>query len=207
MTPASKGGIDIDIYLIRHGDCHKSAIDNYDSEKKTANPGLTDKGYLQAKKLANRLARVKFDRIYCSDLVRAKETAKVLNNTVKSTVIEDPNFREIDMGDIYLHSWDNYPELYQKWSKFEEDIPYPNGENGEMLWARCKESLEQIIKEDYKNVAIVAHGGVIRSIICGILNIPQQRRFCLGAPTENCSISIIKFDPSESKFYLHTFNG
>lgn len=121
-------------------------------------------------------------------------------------VEEDSNFREIDMGDIYISSWDNYPDLYQKWSKHDEDIPYPNGENGEMVWERCKKSIGEIIKNDFERVAIIAHGGTIRSIICGILNIPQQRRFHIGFPVENCSISIIKFNPKDLHFYLHTFN-
>lgn len=196
----------MEIYLIRHGDCDRYGLDNYDKEKKTANPKLNEKGYLQVEKLAERCTNIKFDRIYCSDLSRASETAKLFNNTVKSKIIEEPNFREINMGDIYLSSWDNYPELFKKWSKFEEDIPYPNGENGEMVWTRCKKSIEKIIENNFERVAIITHGGAIRSIICGILNIPQERRFFFGYPPENCSISVIKFNAKDSKFYLHTFN-
>lgn len=161
---------------------------------------------MQAKKLAESCKNIKFDRIYCSDLSRAVDTAKIFNNSVKSTVIEDENFREINMGDIYLSTWDNYPELFKEWSKFEKDIPYPNGENGEMVWKRCKESIDQIIENDFERVAIITHGGVIRSIICGILNIAQEKRFFFGNPPENCSISIIKFNKKGDKFYLHTFN-
>lgn len=196
----------MDIYLIRHGESHKYSPTNYDEEKNAANPRLTEIGYLQAHMLAERLAHIKFDKIYCSDLIRASETAKVLNSKINSKVIEEPNFREIDMGDIQLHPWENYPEQYAEWSKFEEDIPYPGGENGAMLWKRCQKSLERIVERDYEHVAIVAHGGVIRSIVCGILNIPQVKRFSLGFPTENCSVSIIKFLKEERKYYLHTFN-
>lgn len=196
----------MEIYLIRHGDCYKNGIDSYDIHKKTANPELTELGILQAKSLAERCANIKFDAIYCSDLFRATETAQILNNTAKSIIIEDSNFREINMGDIYLSSWDNYPELFERWSKFEEDIPYPNGENGEMVWARCKKSIDKILENNYERVAIITHGGTIRSILCGILNLPQQKRFYFGYPPENCSISIIKCHDNDSKFYLHTFN-
>lgn len=196
----------IEIYLIRHGDCCKAGIDNYDPILKTVNPQLTDKGYKQAQKLAERCRNIRFDRIYSSDLTRALETANILNNTVRSKVIIDSNFREIDMGDVYLNFWTNYPDLFSEWSKHEKDISYPNGECGKMVWDRCERSIKTIIKNDFHRVAIVCHGGTIRSIICGILNIPQERRFYLGAPPENTSISIIKFNREEQKFYLHTFN-
>jgi broad specificity phosphatase PhoE len=108
------------------------------------------------------------------------------------------------MGDIYLYSWSKYPDIYHEWVKHEEDIPYPNGENGNMVWERCKDSLYKMLKDDFKQIAIIAHGGKIRSIICGILNIPQEKRFYIGFPPENCSISIIKYE--NNHFYLHTFN-
>jgi broad specificity phosphatase PhoE len=196
----------MEIYLIRHGDCCKAGKENYDPIMKTVNPQLTDIGYKQAEQLAERCSNIKFDRIYSSDLCRAVETATILNNTVRSEVFIDSNFREIDMGDVYLNSWTNYPELFTTWSKHEEDICYPNGENGKMVWDRCKRSIENIVKNDFERIAIVCHGGTIRSIICGILNISQERRFYIGAPPENCSISIIKFQRKEQKFYLHTFN-
>ena len=44
----------MEIYLIRHGDCYRAGIENYDESKKTVNSELTQKGYLQAQKLAER---------------------------------------------------------------------------------------------------------------------------------------------------------
>lgn len=108
------------------------------------------------------------------------------------------------MGVIYTSSWENYPQTYQKWVLHNEDIPYPNGENGMDVWMRCKNEIDSILESNYNRIAIVCHGGTIRSIICGILNIPQQKRFYYGFPIENCSISIILYKSNE--FYLHTFN-
>jgi probable phosphoglycerate mutase len=170
------------------------------------NGSLTKKGIQQAELLAKRCATIGFDRVYSSDLARAIQTAETILSLApyKHEII--PAFREINMGDIDKHSWGNYPELYERWKQHEEDIPYPNGENGADVWRRCAAQLEKIIREPYQKVAIVCHGGTIRSIICGVLSIPQEKRFYFGNPPENCSISIVRYREDEARFYLHSFN-
>jgi len=166
---------------------------------------LSDKGVAQAKKLAIRCKSIGFERIVSSDLSRAVQTAEILVSYAPCGLSADPAFREIDMGDVSA-SWDAYPDVYAQWVLHQEDIPYPNGENGRDVWSRCRISLEKLIALRHKKIAIVSHGGAIRSIVCGVLGIPQQKRFFLGAPLENCSISLIRYDEADKKFYLHAFN-
>ena len=136
-------------------------------------PPLTSKGIEQAYKLAEKLKNINFDRIYSSDLKRAIQTSSILNESINSSIIYSKNFREIDMGELNLKSWEDFPEIYSYWSTHEEDIPYPNGENGNKVWHRCKIELDSIAASNYNRIAIVCHGGTIRSIICGVLKIPQ----------------------------------
>ncbi|MDR1001281.1 MAG: histidine phosphatase family protein [Clostridiales bacterium] len=196
----------MEIYLIRHGECYNSTIEYYDAEKKTMNPPLTYKGMMQAEKLAVRCKTIGFDMIISSDLLRAVQTAEKIKIVTSCEFSTTPAFREIDMGAIYVKSWDNYPDLYAQWVLHNQDLPYPDGENGEDIWSRCKTQLESLIATHNKKIAIVCHGGTIRSIICGVLGIPQQKRFYLGLLLENCSISIIRYSEKEKRFYLHTFN-
>ena len=196
----------MEIYLIRHGDCFKDTVDYYCRDKQTMNPPLTSKGIDQAHRLADRLKNIPFDKIYCSDLDRAKQTAEIIQTKLNTEIIISVNFREIDFGDIHKENktWMDFPEIYRKWILHDEDIPYPNGENGADVWNRCKKEIDNIITLENKRIIIVCHGGTIRSIACGILNIPQHKRFFLGFPLENCSISIVQY--KERNFYLHTFN-
>lgn len=194
----------MEIYLIRHGECCGSTSEYYDMTKRTMDPPLTEKGVLQAQKLAERLSSVRFDKIYTSDLIRAIDTTTIINKKICSGVVTSALFREIDMGDIYTKSWNGYPGIYEQWKQHKEDIAYPDGENGADVWKRCKPGIDDIISHNYDRTAIVCHGGTIRSVICGLLDIPQQKRFLFGSPPENCSISIIKWQNGE--FILHTFN-
>lgn len=196
----------MDIYLIRHGEIYNSNIEYYDVNKAAINPPLSKKGILQAEKLAERLKQIKFDVIFSSDLIRAIQTSEKIIEVSPSNLLINSAFREINMGDISLKPWSDFPLIYSEWLLHNSDIAYPNGENGAEVWARCKEQLDMIISNKYEKVAIVCHGGTIRSFICGTLDIPQQKRFYLGMPLENCSISIVKYDKIDKIYYLHTFN-
>ncbi|MEA4833198.1 MAG: histidine phosphatase family protein [Oscillospiraceae bacterium] len=195
----------MDLYLIRHGESFRSLPEYYNYERQVMDPPLTEKGIEQAKLLSQRCKKLQLDVILTSDLSRAQQTANILSELCRSKVICDKALREIDMGDLYLKSWDLFPDTYSKWISHDEDIAYPNGENGEAVWQRCKIIIQPLIKK-YNKVAIVCHGGTIRSIICGLLNISQEKRFYLGLPPENCSISIIKYNEKDEKYYLHVFN-
>ena len=115
---------------------------------------------------------------------------------------------EIDMGKCDTKGWEyvyfQYPNFKAEFQKHEIDVPYPQGECGEDVWNRAKKTIYEIINLGVDNAAIVTHGGTIRSIICGVLGIPQEKRFFLGLPLEHCSISLIKHQ--DERFYLHTFN-
>jgi probable phosphoglycerate mutase len=194
----------MEIYLIRHGECFDSTPEYFSKEKQTMDPPLTPKGIEQANKLASRMKEIIFDKVYTSDLIRAIQTSNIFNSSVNSSIVITKKFREIDMGDLYTKSWDRFPETFAKWLLHEEDIAYPNGETGYDVWQRCKNELDKLISLNLNRVAIICHGGTIRSIICGVLNIPQQKRFYLGLPLMNCSITIIKYE--DNKYSLHLFN-
>jgi len=194
----------MEIYLIRHGHCLNSTKEHFNNKKQTMDPPLTSLGVEQANKLAKRLKDIAFDKIYCSDLDRAIQTAEIIQTTVKSDIIVTPSFREIDMGEIHKKSWNEFSDIYKNWVLHEEDISYPCGECGMDVWKRCKKEVDIIVESNYSRIAIVSHGGTIRSMICGILGIPQQKRFYFGFPPENCSVSIIL--RSDKDYYLHTFN-
>lgn len=195
----------MDLYLIRHGENHRSP-EWYDTERKVLNGPLTEKGIDQANRLAMRCKNIRFDRIYSSDLTRAVQTAERIASTQNQKLLIYKAFREIDMGALERESQDQYSEWYASWSLHEEDIHYPDGENGLDVWNRCFQSLEQIVRSKAERVCIVAHGGTIRSILCGALGIPQQKRFYFGAPLENCSMTVLRYMETDRRFYLQVFN-
>ncbi|MFA0814487.1 MAG: histidine phosphatase family protein [Anaerofustis sp.] len=194
----------MELYLIRHGERYRNLSEYYDTEKQTMNPPLTPKGILQAERLAKRCADIPFDAIYASDLTRAKHTAEIMNETVRTKLIITDAFREIRVGELNHKTWEDFPELYEQWNSHEEDTPYPDGENGSMVWERCKPVLADIIGQNPQRAAVVCHGGTIRVIICGLLGLPMQKRFFIGNPPLNCALTILQMQ--NGRWFLHTLN-
>jgi len=194
----------MEIFLIRHGESESRDLSSYDEKRKIYDPDLTNLGRKQAKALGDALAGTKFDKIFSSNLSRAISTAKAIAGCCALEPEQNAAFREIEFGCLATKSWDEFSDIYDEWKKHEKDIAYPGGENGADVWSRVNPELLRIAKEDYARIAIVTHGGTIMSTISGLLGIPQERRFDLGHPVVNCSISKIKHE--NGHFYVHSFN-
>lgn len=192
----------MEIYLIRHGECYNSSAEYYDEKNGKMDPPLTENGRLQASALGERLRGIHFDMILSSDLIRASETAKIAFEGQR--IIENPSLREIYLGDMYFHERYEYPQLFEIMKRRDTDFTYPNGESGEDVFTRVQPVIQDLWKSDMERVAIVTHGGTIAITVCGILGIDQGKRFLLGYPVNNCSVTILK---GNKKLCLHTFNG
>jgi broad specificity phosphatase PhoE len=118
-------------------------------------PGkLSPTGREQAKKLGEQVANQKFDIIFCSDLQRAIDSAK-LGFGSKYKIIQDDRLRECNYGDL-----NGKPHTVKKNMEDFINQPFPNGECYRDVEARL-DSFCDFLKQNYdgKHVAIVAHEG------------------------------------------------
>lgn len=83
----------VELWLIRHGETDWNRGGRIQGQSEST---LTDHGRAQAKQLALRLADTEFDRVYCSDLDRAQQTALL---ALPGRRLElDPRLRELAGG-------------------------------------------------------------------------------------------------------------
>ena len=125
-----------------------------DNEKNLAtgwNPGkLSELGKQQSKRLGQLVANLRFNLVFCSDLKRAVDSAKLAFGD-KSKIVLDNRLRECNYGDLtgkpFNFKLKNY--IY---------YPFPNGENYQDVERRIANFLE-FLKQNYngKHVAILAH--------------------------------------------------
>jgi broad specificity phosphatase PhoE len=158
------------LFLIRHGETiqHKEKIfmGQYDV-------ALSEKGRSQAIDAGKRLKEydINTDRIYSSDLARAKETAGLIAELLNLNLICNSNFRELSLGE-----WDGrpiseikrlYPEEYEK--RGEKLVEYKFGnkfENFYDLRYRAVKAMKRILQEDKNSdLVLVAHSGVIKVLL------------------------------------------
>ncbi len=114
---------------------------------------LSEIGKKQSVQLKELTKNRKFDVIFCSDLKRAVESAKLTwGDTVPS--VKDKRLRECNYGDLNGAESENVDVLMQKCI----DKPFPNGESYKDVEKRIRSFLTDLL-EKYagKDVAIVAH--------------------------------------------------
>nr|WP_315203417.1 alpha-ribazole phosphatase [uncultured Flavobacterium sp.] len=118
--------------------------------------------------------------LYSSPLQRCVVLAKhILENIQVDAVIEDSRLLEMNFGDWELKNWDAIPqEVLNPWMTDFVNVRVPNGESFVDLNERVVDFLEnEVPKETEKPLIIVAHAGVIRSVLCKINNLPLQEAF------------------------------
>jgi len=82
-------------YLIRHGESEGNVQHILQGQ---TNSNLTKTGIKQAKNLAKKLKKIKFDSAYSSDLVRAYNTALIISRPHKLKVTKNQLLREMSFG-------------------------------------------------------------------------------------------------------------
>ncbi|HHV13572.1 MAG TPA: histidine phosphatase family protein [Clostridiales bacterium] len=192
----------VNLYLIRHGR-QNSTLCNTDVP-------LSQEGIAQCELLRERLTKYRLDAIYSSDMLRARQTAEIINEAFGLPHGIRAEFREISFGlmegktDEYND--EHFREFYEEQSRLIEDIPYPGGENGTSVYERAMPVLQELARSGKKDILIVTHGGVIRSILAALFGRNQARRFLFATSLENASITQLRYDLENDRFYLERFN-
>lgn len=194
------------LYLVRHG---RTSYNNERIYQGNLDIELDETGRRQAELTGARLAGCKIEAIYCSGLKRASETGAIINRHLGVELLERSGLREINVGEWQGKSWDQvrkeYARFYREWERHQSDLPYPGGESGADVQKRAMEVVEEILRRPLKNVLIVTHGGVIRTLLSVFLGLGLENRFKIA--TDNCGISIVRYYPEGCRFLIQTINN
>ena len=144
------------VYIVRHGEVPHNALKQYNNE----NEDLNENGIRQANELKKKIKNINYDIIISSPLLRAKHTAQIINVNNKKILIND-KLKERDPGDLSgkpltVTNRDEY------WN-YNTTIRYGTSENIREFFKRIYNFLEDLKKEDYESVLIVAHSGVSKA--------------------------------------------
>lgn len=141
--------------------------------------GLNQIGRVQARKIKNKLKRIKIDKVFCSDLRRSLQTAKIIFQDQESEIIKNRELREINFGKWegmkFKQILHKYPSIYQMWLRdpFRADIP--GGEKIVNFVARVRKEFKDIVSSHpNQTVAVVSHCGPLRVILNSILKIKDR---------------------------------
>ena len=181
--------------LVRHGQSEWNEKNLFTGWE---NPGLTEKGLVEAKEAGVKLNNlgIHYDHYYTSTLDGAIITAEIIIsglNINEYNLVKCQELNERDYGDL---TGLNKDDARKKWGEEQVhiwrrsfDIPPPNGES-------LKDTAERVIPffsseiftklKDQENVFISAHGNSLRSLIMHIENLSSEeilkREIATGKP-------------------------
>ena len=151
----------MEICLIRHGETDWNKLSKLQGRKDIE---LNKNGIIQANACADYLNNTPFELIITSPLKRAKQTAKIIAERKRLPLIEMQEFIERNYGDAEGMTVEECQIKFP-------DRQYPNQESKEDVRKRVMNGLQQIQKEHKaSNIILVAHGGVINSILAMLSN-------------------------------------
>lgn len=201
----------IKIYFIRHGR-QNSSLCNIDVP-------LAEEGIRQAILAGKRFAAFyPLDIIYASDFIRAKQTAEYIREQILFAGYHLPEIeirsglREIDFGDLTGRNDEEIETIYYDFKAERdtkigiEDLKFPGGEDGQMVWERVFPVLQEMIASGKQKIAAVAHGGTIRIIVAALFGRGQFDRLRFVLNMENTAITEIAYDEKKQRFYLERVN-
>ena len=182
------------VYIVRHG----QSINNRDKLwSGWMDIPLTEKGVTDAQKAGKVLSGVVFDKIYSSDLIRARQT---LETALPGCDYEtSPMLREVATGDItgkpILPFTDE--ELRQM---SEKGYAAFGGETREEFRGRVEGFMQKLEKSEFETVAIFSHAGWLRTflnLVIGV-NLPRDSVRC-----KNCTVGIFEYE--KGQWSLHSW--
>ncbi len=159
------------LYLLRHGKTELAG--RYAGATDIA---LSKTGRKQIEEVAPRLSHIDFDHIVCSPMLRCRESLELLN--LPHDVIVDDNLREIDFGEWEGKSFQEIskssPDLVEQWSAGGNEFCFPGGECIQDFILRLEKAKSKLLSCEKEKVLVIAHGGVIRYLLCSFLGISYE---------------------------------
>lgn len=169
------------IYLLRHG---ALAGDNRERFIGQTDLPLSADGFKQAEAMARALRDKGIAALHCSDLARSRQTAEIIGKGVGALPAPHPELREVSLGD-----WEGLlrREVAERWAdefaargRDMDSYRPPGGESFADCLARAWPLWKSITHTDAAAIAVVAHAGVNRLLLCRLLGMPVQNMFRLG---------------------------
>lgn len=184
------------IYLLRHGEVVLAETRRFIGH---LDAPLSDLGERQCRAQAERLRPVALTALFASDLSRARRSAELVGEPhgLEPTLL--PALREMAMG-----TWDGLTAAeikardaaaFDEWTARIGEFPFPGGESVPDLVRRAWPAFEQIVEAHRgEAIAVVAHGGTNRALLCRALGLPLGRLLSFGQ--DYAGLSVLERSPS-----------
>lgn len=198
------------LVLLRHGQTDYNATGRMQGHVDST---LTAEGLAQSAVVAPEVARLGPQRLLSSDLSRAVDTAEVVAAACGLSVEIEPRLRETHLGEWQGRTVADidaeWPGAIATWRQDPRWAP-PGGESRLEVVRRSTPVVDQIDDEladgdDAATAVLVAHGGMIAGLVCGLLAMPIEAWPAIGG-VGNCRWAALARRPDHPRWRLVGYN-
>ena len=196
----------MELYIVRHGTTDWNAQKKFQGAQDIE---LNENGRKLAAELGARLdaAKIDFDCIYSSPLIRAYETACLIRGHKIYPIIRNPLLTEISFGKLEGLPYDDWinTDLPRKYffTAPASYVPPEGGETFDSVCERTKRFVQTVIEPVQKikpdsRIMIVAHGALLAGMMC-YLDGRGIENFWGNGLKGNCEETVYTFDGKQWK--------
>jgi broad specificity phosphatase PhoE len=170
------------IFLLRHGSVLGAETRRFIGHLDVP---LSDLGVAQLRAQARELEQVPLAAVFTSDLTRSRVSGEIIAEPHGLIPKAVPALREMAMG-----RWEGLtndeicarePEAFERWMASIGEFPFPEGESVPDLAARAWPAFEEIADAHAGgSIALVAHGGTNRALLCRAFGLPLGHILSFG---------------------------
>lgn len=160
----------MELLLIRHGLPLRRQTD----DGSAADPPLSERGRAQAEAMARWLADERFDALYASPMLRARETAEPLARAQGLELRIEPGVAEFDAeSDVYVPLEQVKEEDPARWKEM-IDTGFYLGGDAAVFRDTVIDALDGLVAAHAgERIAVVCHGGVINAWVSTVLEVSK----------------------------------
>jgi glucosyl-3-phosphoglycerate phosphatase len=197
------------VVLLRHGQTDYNVAGRMQGHIDSV---LTKTGVAQAVHVAPEIARLAPDRLISSDLGRAADTAEAVAAASGQPVKLDSRLRETHLGEwqgqTVAEIEEAYPGAIATWRSDPAWAP-PGGESRIEVVRRAMPVVEELDDEFSSGpdttAVLIAHGGLIAGLVCGMLALPTATWPAIGG-IGNCRWATLARRADHPRWRLAGYN-
>lgn len=178
--------------VVRHGETAWNAAGRIQGHLDSP---LNEEGLAQALLLGERLARERFDAIYCSDQGRVLQTIQPFVDRTQAQPVRTERLRERNLGVFQgLNSEEcqkRYPQDYARFHGRDPEHVVPQGESIRQVYVRVSTLFSELAaRHAGQQILAVTHGGILDALYRFVTDMPLERR--RDFPIYNASLNIVR---------------
>jgi len=183
------------MYLVRHGATAQNEATPVVLQGSGVNGPLNENGQRQARQVADCLSRLPLAAVYCSPMLRARQTAEAIAAPHSLDVVDVADLHEVDVGSWEGNSWSRImeedPDYYRAFMDNPADTPYRDGESYRQVLHRVLPEFDRLLDEQAgRSFAVVAHNVVNRVYAAHLMGL--ELRLARELRQENCCVNVIR---------------